>query len=165
MFTENIILKTNYYAIGFISLLATASLAAAPIDSALLLGTWHCSFEVNSKEQTLVGTSVDTYFADGTTRSDSRLSFQLHPFNLDIVYELSVDATWQLIAPDQLVETITAVPKFVHSNPELEAIINLKAELMNGQSESAQIVALSAQRAVFRTNAKEDEQHEISCTR
>lgn len=157
-------MKTNHYAIGFISLLATASLAAAPIDSTLLLGTWQCSFEVNSKEQTLVGTSVDTYFADGTSRSDSHLSFQLHDINKDVAYQLEIEATWT-IDGNRLQETITAVPTFVTSNPPLEQVINLKSELMNGKTESVQIIELSQNRAVFQTEAEDQRQHEISCTR
>ena len=162
-------LKTTRYsvccAIGLVSVLTATSLTAAPLDPALLVGTWQCSFEISSDEQTLVGTSVDTYFADGTSRSDSRLSVQLHPLNLDIVYELGVTATWQLTPPDQLVETITAVPTFINSNPELEQMINLKAELLNGKSESAQIVELTQQRAIFRTKPADDPQHDIRCTR
>ncbi len=162
-------LKTTGYtlccAIGWLSLLTSTSLIAAPLEPVLLVGTWQCSFEIRSDAQTLVGTAVDTYFADGTSRSDSRLSVQLHPLNLDIVYELGVTATWQLTPPDQLVETITAVPTLINSNPALEQMINLKAELLNGKTESAQIIELTQNRAVFQTSAEDHSQHEIRCTR
>ena len=148
-----------------VTLLSTSALATGSIEPNLLIGTWHCSFEVNDQQLSLVGTSVDQYLANGTARSNSHLSVQMHTLNLDVVYELGLETTWQVVAPDQLVETVVAMPTFTTSNPALEQILDLKSGLLNGKNEAAKIVELSQNRAVFRTQSTDGPQHDIHCTR
>lgn len=146
------------------STIALSQPATAQFEASTLVGTWHCSFESNSPSQSLVGTSVDTYFADGRSISESNLSLQLHEIGLDIAYELTIEGKWQLIG-DTIEESVTAVPQFISSNPTLEQMISLKQELLNGETESAKVIELSAQTAIFQTTDEQSPPQEIRCTR
>ena len=159
-------MKKLVYVAGLLSMInAPLLLAAAPIDGSLLIGTWHCSFESNSPEQSLVGTSVDTYFADGTSRSESKLSLQIHSIGLDVAYEIALQSRWQLVDQHRIEETVVAVPSFFTTNPALERMVSLKDELLNGEAESAKILELSANTAIFQTEAEGQPPQEVRCTR
>lgn len=153
------------YCIGLVSILATPAVLADSIDPNALIGTWNCSFESNSPDQALVVTSIDTYYANGSSQSHSNLSIQRYDLGLDIVYELTIEGKWSIETDDTLQETITAVTAFSNSNPAVEALIGLKAELMNGQTESAKIVQLNANSAVFQVIADDQTTHQSRCTR
>lgn len=158
-------MKKLAYAAGLFSIINTTFVSASTIDPALLLGTWHCSFESNSPEQSLVGTSIDRYFADGTSHSDSKLSLQIHSIGLDVAYEITLKSRWQMIGQDRIEETVVAVPTFLTSNPALEQMISLKDELLNGETESANIIELTANTAIFRTGTEGQSQQDVRCTR
>ncbi|MEC7120974.1 MAG: hypothetical protein VXW65_13885 [Pseudomonadota bacterium] len=144
---------------------SAATTPPTPIDASLLIGTWHCSFERNSDQQSIVVTSVDTYLADGTSHSESKLMLQLHPFNLDAHYDLKILATWQLQDGNVLSEAITAVPHFETSNPPLEKLISLKQELLDGKAERSTILQLDAHTAVFQSLGDDQTEQQVSCSR
>lgn len=145
--------------------MATSLVSANKVDPQTLTGTWNCSFESNSQHQALVGTSIDTYFTNGTSISKSNLSVQHYALGLDIAYELTSEGTWSITDHDTLQERITAVPEFSSSNPALEQVIGLQTELMNGQTDSAKIIQLDRKHAIFQTMGHDEATHEIRCTR
>lgn len=158
-------MRNMIYSIGLATVIAIPIASASLLDPQALVGTWNCSFESNSQHQSLVGTSIDTYFPNGTSISKSNLSVQHYALGLDIAYELTSEGTWSITDHDTLQERITAVPEFSSSNPALEQVIGLQTELMNGQTDSARIMQLDRKHAIFQTMGHDDATHEIRCTR
>lgn len=158
-------MKAIIYPLILASFLLNSPLFAQSMDHTVLVGVWNCSFEASSPSQTLVGTSVDTYFADGRSMSTSKLSVQHHILAFDIVYDLSIEGKWSVSPDHVLQETVVALPTFSSSNPALEQKIRLQQQLLNAKTESSKIIELSAHRAVFQAMDTTEAQHQIECNR
>lgn len=127
-----------------------------------LYGKWNCEFSDASEDQSFSLVSEDTYIRNGRANSFGDLKFTVPQMpNQEFVYSITATADWE-VQDKYLVTTIDDVKIVNLSHPELDEILNLKDFFPENVSESAEILDISANRLILRS---ESDNSITQCTR